>query len=244
MKRAENNYFSWVVAYIDSTQIDKVEKELRKQPEYKEVEAYIPTVKILTKTFKGKHTFEEVPLLFNYGFFKIPRKFAIHAKFLDDLKSNVSCIYAWVKDPLKIMNTKPKIRLDEKSVYKENEIMVATASAKEIAKLVRDAFTHSIHDSNDIANFGPGTMITLRGYPFEGVMAEIVQVDPKKKSVKVKISIFDQVRTVGVSFDNVYFSIYHRQNFDDSIPIKNTLNAMAEYGTLDKQTHKNYDGNK
>src|SRR5882757_7780452 len=109
-KKADNNYYSWVVAYIDSTFISSVEKELSKFEIYREIEAYIPTVKVLKKTFKGKQTWEEVPLLFNYGFFKIPRKFAVHHKFLEDLKNNISCIYAWVKDPVKVVKTKPKLR--------------------------------------------------------------------------------------------------------------------------------------
>lgn len=240
MKRGENHYFSWLIAYIDGSQIGKVEKELSRYKEYAEIVAFIPTVKVLKKTFKGKQTFEEIPLLFNYGFFKIPRKFAVHAKFLDDLKDNISCIYAWVKDPQKVIKKKQNLRLDQKAFYTENEIPVATAGSKEIARLVKDSFNYSAHSAEDLEKIKPGSIITLHGYPFEGVTATVVMIDPKKQSVKVKITIFDQLREMTVAYDNVFFTIYHNSNYDDSISIKNSLNATVEAGALDKKTHKDY----
>lgn len=239
--KPDANYFSWVIAYIDSAYIDKVTTELAKFREYKEVAAYIPTVKILKKTFKGKQTFEDVPLLFNYGFFKIPRKFAVHHKFLEGLKENISCIYAWVKDPHKIVAKASKpLLLNEKSFYHEKEIPAATATAKEIALLAKDSFNYSAHSADDIEKVKPGSMITLRGYPFEGVVATVMEINPKKETVKVKINIFDQLREIDVDYDNVFFTIYHAKSYDDSITVKNSLHAMVESGGLDKQTFKNY----
>lgn len=239
-KKPDANYFSWCCAYIDSAYIGKVTTELAKFREYREIEAYIPTVKILKKTFKGKQTFEDVPLLFNYGFFKIPRKFAIHYKFLDDLKDNVSCIYAWVKDPHKIVKQAKNLQLGERTFYPEREIPIATATAKEIALLTKDSFDYSAHSSEDIEKVKPGSMITLRGYPFEGVVATVVEINPKKESVKVKINIFDQLREIDVSYDNVFFTIYHAKSYDDSITVKNSLNAMVDSGGLDQQQFKNF----
>lgn len=239
-KKPDAHYFSWVIAYIDAAYIDKVTKELAKFREYREIEAYIPTVKILKKTFKGKQTFEEVPLLFNYGFFKIPRKFAIHHKFLDDLKDNISCIYAWVKDPHKIVKKAKNLKLGEKTFYSEKEIPAATATAKEIAILTKDSFNYSAHSADDIDKVKPGSMITLRGYPFEGVVATVIEINPKKENVKVKINIFDQLREVDVSFDNVFFTIYHARNYDDSVSVKNSFNAMVESGPVDQKQFKNF----
>lgn len=238
--KKDNNYFSWLTAYIDSTQIEKVKQELSSQAAYAEIEAYIPTVKVLTKTFKSEDYFEEVPLLFNYGFFRVPRKFAVHARFLDEMKENISCIYAWVKDPAKVIKRKPKLRLDAKSVYSENEIMVATATSKEISRLIKESFNHSAHSPEDLAKVEPGQYITLRGYPWDGVKAKIVELNTDKKKIKVEINIFDQLREVMVAYDNVFFTIYHNKNFDDSVSVRNTLDAMGDYGAINKQTFKNY----
>lgn len=240
-KSPDANYFSWCIAYIDAEYIEKVTTELAKYREYREIEAYIPTVKILKKTFKGKQTFENVPLLFNYGFFKIPRKYAIHYKFLDDLKDNISCIFAWIKDPHKLVARNPKLRLNEKAFYSEKEIPIATATSKEISELIKKSFNYSAHSSDEIDRVKPGDQITLHGYPFEGVLATIVEINPKKEVVKVKINIFDQQRDVEVDYDNVFFTMYHSKNYDDSISVKNSLRTKVEpSGEMDNQQFKNF----
>jgi hypothetical protein len=240
MKKASANYYSWCIAYLDVTQIDKVEAELRRNPEWAEIEAYIPTVKILKKTLKNKDFFEEVPLLFNYGFFQIPRKFAIHDQYLENLKNGVSCIFAWVKDPLKVIKKKPRLRLDEKSVYQDKEIPVGTATSKEISDMVRESFNFSAHDAEDLDRVGPGTMITLRGYPWEGMPAEIIAVDKKRKLVKVRIGLMDEMREVKVSFDNVFYTIYHGRSWDPNSSTVDDMDSTLEYGVLDKKSAKDY----
>lgn len=238
--KSNAHYFSWCIAYIDSTHLDKVNKELAKYKQYAEVEAYIPTVKILKKTFKGKNTFEEVPLLFNYGFFKIPRKFAIHSKYLEDMKGHISAIYEWVKDPHKIKKSVSGLKLGERDFYSENDISAATADPKEVAELMKKSFDYSAHSKTDIAQLHPGQMITLHGYPFDEVTVTVVEINPKKETVKVRLNIFDQMRDVDVSYDNVFFTIYHGRSYDDTVTVKNSLNAMVEFGSLDKKTAKDY----
>lgn len=43
-------------------------------------------VNVLKKTHKGKMQFEEIPILFNYGFIKMPSEFAYSRPFLNKLK--------------------------------------------------------------------------------------------------------------------------------------------------------------
>lgn len=239
-KDAVLNYYSWAIAYIDSTYMNRVDDELNKYEEYDQISAFIPTIKVLKKTFKGKQIFEEVPLLFNYGFFRIPRKFAIHYKFLEDLKNNVSCIYSWVKDPQKVMGRHPDIRTDGTSVYKDRDIMVATATSEEVALLVRDSFNYSAHDKEDLERLEPGNLITLRGYPWDGMQAEIIEINPHKQEVQVKIYIFNQLKEIKVSFDNVFFTIYHDRGYDDSITIKQSLDPES---LLNKKSFRDYTKN-
>lgn len=235
------HYFSWIIAYIDADAVEKVSTELKKHRQYEEVEAFIPMVKLLKKTLKGKDSFEYVPLLFNYGFFKVPRKFAIYPKYLDEMKENISCIIAWVKDPAKMKKTLGGLKLGERKFIDEGEIGVATASSKDIAKLVKDAVKHSIHSGEDLETIGPGSIITLHGYPFENVEAIVVEIDPAKKRVKVKLMLFNAVRdvSVDVSFDNVFYTIYHGRRYDDNIGIKGSLNTDLD-DTLNQQTFKKF----
>lgn len=235
-KKADAHYFSWLVAYIDADKIGKVQEELTRR-EYKEITAYIPTVSVLKKTFKKRNTFEDVPLLFNYGFFRVPRKYAIYKNYLEQMQQDISCIYSWVKDPAKIIKKIPNLRLGERDFYPETEIPVATATAEEIAKLVNDAFDYSAHSAEDIARIEAGQIVTLHGYPFEGVQATIVEVNPKKELVTVKIELFDQMRNVEVKYDNVVFTIYHAKSYDDSVTVKSALNVTLEG---DKQSFKKF----
>src|SRR5688572_29236437 len=131
MLNNDPNYYCWLVAYIEAEYIPKVQEDLKKKKDFDEIEVYIPTVKILKKKFKGKEQFEEVPLLFNYGFFKVPRHLAVSRKFLDKMKESISCIFAWVRDPLKVISTHPKMKPDGGRVYSDGEIPIATATSEE-----------------------------------------------------------------------------------------------------------------
>jgi hypothetical protein len=229
---AKSNYFCWVVAYINAEFLHLVKGQLAKYPEYDEVEAYIPTIKVLKKQFKGKEQFEEVPLLFNYGFFKIPRKFAIHKNFLEDMQKNVSCIYAWVKDGAKAVNTRVK------QSQTDRDIPIATATAEEIADLIRNTINIGAHSAEDLDLLKEGDYITLRGYPWEGSEAIFVGINEKKRKVKVKLILFDQYKELEVSYDNVFFTIYKDKNWDDSITTKDSLDDLKDRKKLDKLTNK------
>lgn len=238
MLKDDKTYFCWLVAYIEAEHIKRVEKDLQRSPSYKEVEAYIPTVKILKKRFKGKEQFEEVPLLFNYGFFRVPREKAISKAFLDNMQKDITCIYAWVKDPLKVMGN-PRIKPDGGLIYNDTDIPIATASSEEIQELLQASFSTSVHTAEDIEKLNPGDMITLRGYPWEGMQAEVKEISLRDKTLKVNIHILNEMREVGVSFDNVFFTVYHNRSYDDRITTTASLDEMVENRTVNQKIYKN-----
>lgn len=228
-KREKDNHFCWVIAYIDSKFINMIQPQLLRLLEYDQIEVYIPTVKVLKKTFKGKDQFDEVPLLFNYGFFKLPRKYAVSRNYLDNLQTNVSAIYGWVRDPAKLLKKRDKKNMKGDDAY----VPVATATSEEITKLLLASKDIGAHSADDLEMIQPGQMITLRGYPFDGVEAEFISLDPKRKKVRVKLSVLWN-KEVEVSFDNVFFTLYHNKNYDDSPSAKQSLDEMKDKNTLDK----------
>jgi len=217
-KTAEKD-FSWVIAYVDISHLDRVYKELGRCIEYREIEAYIPTVKILKKTFKGQNYFEDVPLLFNYGFFKIPRKYCLSKTFLDDLKTNISCISGWVQNIAKVNPS----HIDKKATITDRNIYYGTATPEEIKALVEMAYLSSLYDKDDINQLRPGMVIKLVGYPFEGSEVEVVEVIAAKHIVKVKMQMFNVEKVVEVSFDNVFFTIYRNKGYDDTVTLAQSL---------------------
>lgn len=240
-----SHYWSWLVAYIDAESVSKVHDELSNYPEYREVEAYIPTVKVLKKTLKGKDSFEYVPMLFNYGFFKVPRKYAVHPNYLENMKKNITCIYGWVKDLARMKKTTNGLKLGERKFINEQEISVATVSSKDITELIKSAVDYSVHSREDIDRLKPGQFIMLHGYPWDNVPGTVVEINPKKQEVKVKVMILNQLRDVNVdvSYDNVFFTIYHGRRYDDSIGIKNNLNTDLDT-SLNNSTFKKYSDGK
>lgn len=236
-----SHYWSWIVAYIDSDSMAKVQDDLAKSREYDEVGVYIPTVKVLKKTLKGKDSFEYVPMLFNYGFFKVPRKYAVSSEYLDNMKKNITCIYGWVKDLARIKKNTNGLRLGERKFINEEEIPVATVSSKDITDLIKVSVDYSVHSREDIDRLKPGQFITLHGYPWDNMQGEVVEINPHKQEVKVKMMILNQLRdvSVDVSYDNVFFTIYHSKRYDDSIGIKNNLNTDLDT-SINKNTFKKY----
>jgi transcription antitermination factor NusG len=222
----KEKYWVWLIAYIDSATVKLVHKELKRYLEYKEVEVFIPTVKVLKKTFKGDDKFDEVPLLFQYGFFKVPRKYAVSSAYLENMQNNISCIYGWLRDPHKNILRDATRKMKK---IKDKDIPIATATPDQIADLVKKAFDFSIHTPDEIDSVKKGDFVTLRGYPFDNVQAEIVELNAKKKKAKVKIHIFDGTKEVDVSFDNIFFTVYHEGGYDDRLSNNESLDELMEH---------------
>lgn len=220
MKRQE---YSWVIAYVNVALLNKLPSDLRKSQYYDEIIPHIPLIRILKKQFKGKEFFDEVPLLFNYGFFRIPIGLAINTDLMIKLKEDLSCVSGWVRDTAKVH----KSRKDEKTrnwVYTDSNVEFATVEPEMVEELVRKAREESIFSSDDIEKVKPGSIIFLMGYPFEGMQAKVVSIDKKAKKIKVLLGLdvddgdFDENgREVTVHFENVFYSIYsgsHDENYN------------------------------
>lgn len=217
----------WIIAYIDVDYIGRVSKELSR---FDNVEAYIPTIKILKKNFKGKAHFEYVPLLFNYGFFKLPKFMAFNQDFLAKVKDYVSCISGWVKDTSKLG---PIARSTAKE--KKDLAPVGLASDEEISALLQIQEDLSIYNSKELKNLGPGSWITLQGYPFEGMQAEILQINYNTKKVEVALDTVGSglLSNVIVNFENVFYTIY-RGGYDDSLSSLVSLDEMYKSKKINK----------
>lgn len=201
----------WVIAYIDSSKIHLLERDLGRHRKYRLVRVYIPKVKVLKKKFKGKEYFDEVPLLFNYGFFEVPEYFIPNPHFLEQMQKDIECIYAWVKDPA------VDIQLNSRLSYRQNPKALALTDAETIYNLALEQEEKSIYSSKDVQKLVPGKIITLAGYPFDGLDAEVIQVDEKRKEVEVRLLLGNLTNKIKVSFDNVFYTIYKSEYMNTSM---------------------------
>ena len=67
MKKRE---YVWCICHIDNKLYGSIEAELKKA-KYDDIKVYIPTLSILKKRSKGKDIYEDVPMLFSYGFIRM-----------------------------------------------------------------------------------------------------------------------------------------------------------------------------
>lgn len=198
--------YSYCIFYIERKYYQNINKEL-KEKGYKKVRAIIPTINVLKKTAKGKMIFEEVPILFNYGFIKMPTELAYSRPFLNKLKRSISGIRTWLKSTETLHERKKKARIDNSEDF-DDFSLVATCSRKEVRRFKRLAKENKRFSVEDLVKVNPGDYLVLRGYPYEGIDATVLEVDHLCKRVKVLIYPEMGKMEVWLPFDNVIYSVY------------------------------------
>jgi len=234
--------YVWVVAYISRDHIHRVEDDLLDRG-FGSIRVYIPTVRILKKQFKNKNIYDYVPLLFNYGFFQIPYDKACNVEFLRKLREEIPAIYSWVTDPARVISRKPKLRMDNKDPELEEEEVdesglkilkkphripkVAIAKEEEIVELLKAAENQSVFSDGLVEQLEEGDFLTLQGYPYDGMTAEVIDLNKIKKTVKVRLLLETMITTAVVSFENIFYTVY--ADFDKSLKEK-SLDEIHEKG--------------
>lgn len=195
--------YVWVVCYLNLADAVDIEANLaKKYRRYMDIEVFIPTIRVLTKTFKRKDEYQEVPLLLNYGFIKVPRHFIYNDELMRILKRDVKAIFQFLKNPS---------REDTRKKRMKKIPVVATVTQHEIDTLVAECKNKSAYSQKQADDLKPGQIVTLRTYPFDGVLVEISQIDPGRKQAKVKI-LSDMAKiapSITISFDHLFYTIYN-----------------------------------
>lgn len=195
----------WVIAYISSKHLPLWETDKLKHPKYKGIKCFIPMVKVLKKKYKNQEHFDEVPFLFNYGFFRVPKYFITNPHFMQMMKDDFRVIYGWVYNGAHIPGD------DDKIQTLSNPNRYAIATQKELIKLRQQQQHKSIFSKDDVKNLYIGKVITLKGYPFDNLDAEIVRISKSRKKAEVKLLLGNSIKKVVVSFENIFFTMYNSQ---------------------------------
>jgi transcription antitermination factor NusG len=216
----------WVVATIDAKFIHNLFEDLFKMEKYKVVESYIPTMKVLYKQVKGKKYYKEVPLLLNYGFFKVPRYFVPNPHFLAAMKTDIRCIYGWVTDPVSVAKDGPL-------KFLSNPSRIALAENVEIARIREHENLKTIYTEKDLDTLYVGQTITLQCYPFEGLPAKILNINRDRKKVEVKLLLetpLSKQSKIQVSFENIFFTKYANDYIDGPMKEQSIEEIQAKRG--------------
>lgn len=202
--------YSYCIFYIERKYYQNINKEL-KEKGYKKVRAIIPTINVLKKTAKGKMIFEEVPILFNYGFIKMPTELAYSRPFLNKLKRSILGIRTWLKSTETLHERKKKARIDNSEDF-DDFSLVATCTRNDVKRFKRMAKEGKKYSVDDLMNVKIGDYLVLKGYPYEGIDATVLGIDHINKMVQLLLYPEMGKMEIWLPFDNVIYSVY--QNYD------------------------------
>lgn len=208
MKRTK---YVYAICYIERKYFHLINQEL-KDNGYHHIRAIVPTVKVLRKAIKGKLNFEEVPILFNYGFIKMPAEKAFSRPFLNKMKRQISGIRAFLKDTQTIFPRKKRARIDNAEDFDDFSI-VAICPRSEVNRFRRLAKENKKFSVEDIANIKIGDYIVLKVYPYEGVDATILDINLTQKTVKLMLYPEHGKMEITLPYDHVLYSVY--ANYDE-----------------------------
>lgn len=228
--------YQWCIFHMDNKYWPKIKDEL-KDKGYRNIKVVIPTVSILKKRQKGKDIIEEVPILFTYGFIRIPTEKAYSRVFLNKLKKQIIGIHSFVKS-LETMHPKRlKRRVDNAEDFDDFSI-VATVPYSEVRRFKRISKKNKIYSKSEITSLKIGTYVTLRGYPYEGISATVEDINLTTQKVTLTLYPENGKMVVKLPMENVVYSIYH--NFDENKLYSNdrefdsnTISAEGIEGIMD-----------
>lgn len=178
---------------------------------YKNVKAIIPTISVLKKSRKGNNEYDDVPLLFNYGFLRMKPEKAFDRYYLNKLKRDIPGILSFLKS-LDYRPKRKRLRVDNAEDFDDYSV-VATITREEVKKYKRMSKANKIFSADDITRVAIGDYVILRGYPFEGIPAILLENNLNTKMMLVRLyPEMDGSLEIEVPRENVLYSSYHESD--------------------------------
>lgn len=202
--------YVYCIFYIERKFYRTINDELKAKG-YKGIRSIVPEVSVLKKAIKGKTYYEEVPVLFNYGFMRMPLELAYSRNFLKKLRREIAGIRTWLKSTQTMFPKKIKRRIDNADDF-DDFSMVATCPKSEVKRFKKIARANKKYTLEDIAKLKTGDYVVLNIYPYEGVDAMIKKVNRGDRTVTLNLYPRMGTMEVTIPLDHVLYSIYH--NYD------------------------------
>lgn len=207
-----NHRYKYCIFYLEDKYYQTLNQELKKRG-YDDVTAIVPMVTVMKgSTSRGKVIYKQEPILFNYGFLKIPTVKALDRDYLRTLAKNVPGIRGFLKDTITLHTRKKKRARVENIDIWDDFSLVATCSRKQVRRYLKIQEENKRFSVSDLTSINPGDYVNLKGYPYEGVDATVLEVDHNNKKVKLLIYPQHGKLEVWLPFDNVLYSVYN--NYD------------------------------
>lgn len=217
MKRT---HYSYCIFYLDNKYYKDINKDLRACG-YRHIRAIIPTVRFIKqKSSRGADVYQEEPILFNYGFMKIPTSLIYDRVFLNKVKRLIPGIRGWLKSSEPLHRKRGKRRRVENAEDFDDFSKVAIVSRKVVRYFIELAKINSYLDYNDIVSLHPGNYIRLSCYPYIGADAIVEEVDNNNNKIRLNLypnKYKDQFK-VWLPLDMVAYNVY--QDYNPRLPMQ------------------------
>lgn len=192
---------------------------------YSDIKCFVPTVQVLLSSKDKKHQYKDVPLLFNYGFIRMRSTKAYNRQFLRELSQNVQGISGFLKS-LDYMHPKKLRRRIDNAEDWDDFSKVATVSRKEFKYYQGLAKANQIYHLSDVA-VKAGETVILKKYPFDGLIAKVLDFNFSNKTVMVEIYPGNgSVIKLQLPLDNILYTPY--DNYDEDNLLVNSSNGDVE----------------
>lgn len=230
--------YTYAICRLDHKFWPYINQELKDRG-YKHIRAIIPVVKVPLRSKAGHNDYKEVPLLFNYGFIRMNTEKAFNRQFLRKLKTQIPGITGWVHNTVTMHPRKQRKRIDNAEDW-DDFSQVATVKKSDIKFYRRMARSKNIYSKSDIINLKIGEYITLHGYPFEGMGAQVLDINLTTKYISLGIPMGKGNIEVQMPLDQVLYSIYNDYNEEEFINQSENKN-IENYGDLSGESMGMFD---
>lgn len=167
----------------------------------------------MRKSKNKKNIYEEIPMLFNYGFVRMKTDLAFNRNFLNQLKRDIPGILSFMKSLSTMHPKRLKRRVDNAEDF-DDFSKVAVITKEQYRYYKRLSKQNRIFSLSDIMP-EVGDFVTLKKYPFEGLIAKIIDFNFNNHTVIVEIYPgMGSVLSLQLPFENVVYTIY--EDFDES----------------------------
>lgn len=222
--------YAYCIFYLEKKYWKDIPVQLQKAG-YRGIKSIVPTISLLRRNSRGEMIFEEHPILFNYGFMRMPMKLAYSRPFLIKMRKDIPGIHAWLKDTATLHPRKKRHRIDNAEDF-DDFSMVATCSKELVIHYKKLARKNKKYTLDDLVNIKPGDYITLKGYPYEGQNATVLKVNYRDRTVTVEILVIHGTMKLKLPFDNVLYSVY--MNYDPDVVQASFINPNEERITQER----------
>jgi len=181
----KHTHYSYCIFYLEEKYYKDINKDL-KDNGYRHVRAIVPTIKFIDhQSSRGRYIDTEVPILFNYGFMKVPTINVFDRQYMAKMKKSIPGIRGWLRNTETLHRGRGKRpRVDNLDVF-DDFSQIAMVSRNEVRRFLAITRENSRLKFDDITALHINDFITLRHYPYIGVDAIVKEIDWENQRVRL-----------------------------------------------------------